>query len=117
MAAVLVRHRPELELSDARATGAGLELCDARAHQGAELAMALLTHTVKGFAEQVTALPGSAQVSMQAAGREGLLLSEVGAVAWRCRRSPWRWRRRGAGAAAARRITTSGPSPTRRALL
>jgi hypothetical protein len=46
----------------------------------AMLAMALLTHTAKGFAEQVGTLPGSAQVSMQAAGREGVLLSEVGAV-------------------------------------
>ncbi|MDY7227327.1 AHH domain-containing protein [Hyalangium rubrum] len=46
----------------------------------AMMAMALLTHTTKGFAEQVGTLPGSAQVSMQAAGREGLLLSEVGAV-------------------------------------
>jgi hypothetical protein len=43
-------------------------------------AMVLLTHTAKGFAEQVGTLPGSAQVSMQAVGREGLLLSEVGAV-------------------------------------
>ena len=46
----------------------------------AMIAMALLTHTAKGFAEQVGTLPGSSQVSMQAAGREGLLLSEVGAV-------------------------------------
>lgn len=46
----------------------------------AMIAMALLTHTAKGFAQQVATLPGSAQVSMQAAGREGLLLSEVGAV-------------------------------------
>jgi hypothetical protein len=45
----------------------------------AMIAMALLTHTAKGFAEQVATLPGSAQVSMQA-GSEGLLLSEVGAV-------------------------------------
>lgn len=44
------------------------------------IAMALLTHTAKGFAQQVATLPGSAQVSMQAASREGLLLSEVGAV-------------------------------------
>jgi len=44
------------------------------------MAMVLLTHTAKGFAEQVGTLPGSAQVSMQAAGREGLLLSEVGTV-------------------------------------
>jgi hypothetical protein len=44
------------------------------------MAMALLTHTAKGFTEQVGTLPGSAQVSMQAVGREGLLLSEVGAV-------------------------------------
>jgi hypothetical protein len=42
------------------------------------IAMAVLTHTAKGFAEQVATLPGSAQVSMQAAGGEGLLLSEVG---------------------------------------
>jgi len=46
----------------------------------AMMAMALLTHTAKGFAEQVGTLPGSAQVSMQAMSREGLLLSEVGAV-------------------------------------
>jgi len=46
----------------------------------AMMAMALLTHTAKGFAEQVGTLPGSAQVSMQAAGREGILLSEVSAV-------------------------------------
>ncbi|MDC0710481.1 AHH domain-containing protein [Stigmatella sp. ncwal1] len=46
----------------------------------AMIAMALLTHSAKGFAEQVGTLPGSAQVSMQAAGREGILLSEVGAV-------------------------------------
>jgi A nuclease family of the HNH/ENDO VII superfamily with conserved AHH len=46
----------------------------------AMIAMALLTHTAKGFAEQVATLPGSSQVSMQAGG-EGLLLSEVGAVA------------------------------------
>jgi hypothetical protein len=46
----------------------------------AMMAMALLTRTSKGFAEQVGTLPGSAQVSMQAAGREGVLLSEVGAV-------------------------------------
>jgi hypothetical protein len=45
----------------------------------AMIAMALLTHTAKGFAEQVGTLPGSAQVSMQASS-EGLLLSEVGAV-------------------------------------
>jgi hypothetical protein len=45
----------------------------------AMLAMALLTHTAKGFAEQVGTLPGSSQVSMQAGG-EGLLLSEVSAV-------------------------------------
>jgi hypothetical protein len=44
------------------------------------IAMALLTHTAKGFAEQVGTLPGSAQASMQAAGPEGLLLSEVAAV-------------------------------------
>jgi hypothetical protein len=47
----------------------------------AMVAMALLTHTAKGFVEQVETLPGSAQVSMQAVGEEGLLLSEVGAVA------------------------------------
>jgi hypothetical protein len=46
----------------------------------AMMAMALLAHTAKGFAEQVGTLPGSAQVSMQAASREGVLLSEVGAV-------------------------------------
>jgi A nuclease family of the HNH/ENDO VII superfamily with conserved AHH len=45
----------------------------------AMIAVALLTHTAKGFAEQVGTLPGSSQVSMQAGG-EGLLLSEVGAV-------------------------------------
>jgi hypothetical protein len=44
------------------------------------VAMALLTHTTQGFAEQVGRLPGSAQVSMQAAGRESLLLSEVSTV-------------------------------------
>jgi hypothetical protein len=44
------------------------------------LAMALLTHAAKEFAEQVATLPGSSQVSMQATGGEGLLLSEVGAV-------------------------------------
>jgi hypothetical protein len=44
------------------------------------IAMALLTHSAKGFAAQVGTLPGSAQVSMQAAGSEGILLSEVGAV-------------------------------------
>ncbi len=44
------------------------------------IAMALLTHAAKGFAEQVATLPGSSQVSMQAAGGEGLLLSEVAAV-------------------------------------
>jgi A nuclease family of the HNH/ENDO VII superfamily with conserved AHH len=46
----------------------------------AMMAMALLTHTAKGFAEQVATLPGSAQVSMQASAQEGALLSEVGAV-------------------------------------
>jgi hypothetical protein len=46
----------------------------------AMMAMALLTHTAKGFAEQVRTLPGSAQVSMQAAGRGGILLSEVSAA-------------------------------------
>ncbi|MDC0710905.1 AHH domain-containing protein [Stigmatella sp. ncwal1] len=44
------------------------------------MGMALLTHTARGFAEQVGTLPGSAQVSMQAAGQEGILLSEVSAV-------------------------------------
>jgi hypothetical protein len=44
------------------------------------IAMAMLTHTAKGFGEQVATLPGSAQVSMQAVGREGLLLSEVSTV-------------------------------------
>jgi len=44
------------------------------------VAMALLTQTAKGFGEQVASLPGSAQVSMQAAGRQSLLLSEVTAV-------------------------------------
>jgi len=46
----------------------------------AMVAMALLTRTAKGFAEQVGTLPGSAQVSMRAAGREGILLSEVSAA-------------------------------------
>jgi hypothetical protein len=46
----------------------------------AMVATALLTHTAKGFAQQVGTLPGSAPVSMQAAGREGILLSEVSAV-------------------------------------
>jgi hypothetical protein len=46
----------------------------------AMIAMALLTHTAKDFAGQVATLPGSSQVSMQATGGEGLLLSEVGAV-------------------------------------
>ncbi|SEL05792.1 A nuclease family of the HNH/ENDO VII superfamily with conserved AHH [Stigmatella aurantiaca] len=44
------------------------------------VAMALLTHTSKSFAEQVGTLPGSAQASMQAAAGEGILLSEVSAV-------------------------------------
>jgi hypothetical protein len=44
------------------------------------VAMALLTHTTQQFSRQVATLPGSAQVSMQAAGGEGLLLSEVSAV-------------------------------------
>ncbi|KFE63253.1 AHH domain-containing protein [Hyalangium minutum] len=44
------------------------------------VAMALLTHTAKDFAQQVSTLPGSAQVSMQAEAQGGLLLSEVGAV-------------------------------------
>jgi hypothetical protein len=46
----------------------------------AMVAMALLTHAAKGFAEQVATLPGSSRVSRQASGGEGLLLSEVGAV-------------------------------------
>ncbi|MDY7233256.1 AHH domain-containing protein [Hyalangium rubrum] len=46
----------------------------------AMMAMVLLTRTAKGFAEQVGTLPGSAQVSMQAVGREGILLSEVSAA-------------------------------------
>jgi hypothetical protein len=46
----------------------------------AMIAMAVLTHTTQGFAEEVATLPGSAQVSMQAAEQEGVLLSEVGAV-------------------------------------
>ncbi len=46
----------------------------------AMIAMALLTHTAKGFSVQVGTLPGSAQVSMQAGRRGNLLLSEVGAV-------------------------------------
>jgi hypothetical protein len=46
----------------------------------AMIVMALLTHTAKGFAEQVATLPGSAQVSLHAAEQEGILLSEVGAV-------------------------------------
>ena len=46
----------------------------------AMVAMALLTHTAKGFAEQLGTLPGSAQVSMQAVGRDWPMLSEVGAV-------------------------------------
>jgi hypothetical protein len=46
----------------------------------AMIVMALLTHTAKGFAEQVATLPGSAQVSLHAAEQEGVLLSEVGAV-------------------------------------
>jgi hypothetical protein len=44
------------------------------------IVMALLTHSAKGFAEQVATLPGSAQVSLHAAKQEGILLSEVGAV-------------------------------------
>ncbi|SEU31916.1 AHH domain-containing protein [Stigmatella erecta] len=44
------------------------------------IAMALLAHGAKDFGERMAALPGSAQVSMQAASQEGLLLSEVGAV-------------------------------------
>ncbi|MFL5350093.1 MAG: AHH domain-containing protein, partial [Hyalangium sp.] len=46
----------------------------------AMIVMALLTHSAKGFAEQVATLPGSAQVSLHAADQEGILLSEVGAV-------------------------------------
>ncbi|WP_407742440.1 AHH domain-containing protein [Hyalangium sp.] len=46
----------------------------------AMIVMALLTHTAKGFAEQVATLPGSAEVSLHAAEQEGILLSEVGAV-------------------------------------
>ncbi|WP_407741654.1 AHH domain-containing protein [Hyalangium sp.] len=46
----------------------------------AMIVMALLTHSAKGFAEQVATLPGSAQVSLHAADQEGVLLSEVGAV-------------------------------------
>ena len=46
----------------------------------AMIAMAVLTHTAKDFAQQVATLPGSSQVSMRAAVREGVLLSEVGAV-------------------------------------
>jgi len=44
------------------------------------VAMALLTHTAKDFAQQVVTLPGSAQVSLQTQAQGGLLLSEVGAV-------------------------------------
>jgi len=44
------------------------------------VAMAVLTHTAKDFAQQVSTLPGSGQVSMQAQAQGGLLLSEVGAV-------------------------------------
>jgi A nuclease family of the HNH/ENDO VII superfamily with conserved AHH len=46
----------------------------------AMIVMALLTHSAKGFAEQVATLPGSAEVSLHAANQEGILLSEVGAV-------------------------------------
>jgi hypothetical protein len=46
----------------------------------AMIAMAALTHTAQGFASNVATLPGSAQVSMQSAAQEGVLLSEVGAV-------------------------------------
>jgi len=46
----------------------------------AMMAIALLTHTTKNFAEQVGTLPGSAQVSMQSVRREGILLSEVSAA-------------------------------------
>ncbi|MFL5346182.1 MAG: AHH domain-containing protein, partial [Hyalangium sp.] len=44
------------------------------------IVMALLTHSAKGFAEQVATLPGSAEVSLHAADQQGILLSEVGAV-------------------------------------
>jgi hypothetical protein len=44
------------------------------------VAMALLTHTAKDFAQQVSTLPGSAQVSLQSEAQGGLLLSEVAAV-------------------------------------
>jgi hypothetical protein len=44
------------------------------------VAMALLTHTAKDFAQQVSTLPGSAQVSLEAQVQGGLLLSEVAAV-------------------------------------
>lgn len=46
----------------------------------AMIAMAVLTHTTQGFAAEMDTLPGSAQVSVQAAEQEGILLSEVGAV-------------------------------------
>ncbi|MDC0707121.1 AHH domain-containing protein [Stigmatella sp. ncwal1] len=46
----------------------------------AMIVMALLTHSAKGFVEQVETLPGSAQVSLHAVEQEGVLLSEVGAV-------------------------------------
>ncbi|WP_444881611.1 AHH domain-containing protein [Hyalangium versicolor] len=46
----------------------------------AMIVMALLTHTAKGFAEQVATLPGSATVSLHAAEQQGILLSEVGTV-------------------------------------
>lgn len=46
----------------------------------AMIVMALLTHSTKGFAEQVATLPGSAEVSLHAADQQGILLSEVGAV-------------------------------------
>jgi hypothetical protein len=44
------------------------------------VAMAMLTHTAQGFSQQVATLPGSAQVSMLAASRNGLLLSEASTV-------------------------------------
>jgi hypothetical protein len=46
----------------------------------AMMAMVLLTHSAQGFAKQVATLPGSAQVSMNAAAQEGVLLSEVAAA-------------------------------------
>jgi hypothetical protein len=40
------------------------------------IAMTLLTHTAKDFAEHVATLPGASQVSLQATGRKGFSLSE-----------------------------------------